>query len=183
VPDHRDRRMLGTRVTWQTPVEGLRFLATGLRTQVQVTDPTVAHGFQSMYNEDRWILSADYAPGDWDIKAEYASHHNRNVATPDVFVVNSFGYYLQVGRTVYEKWMPYVRYDYVNTDQSMKSSDSYYQKGVVVGLDYKINTWMRVRAENQFNRGYALPVANSEVTADHGARSWNLFVVGLHFMF
>jgi len=91
----RDRRAFGGRLTYRTPIDGLRFMASGYRTQVQ----TLADGSTS--NEDRAILSAEYTPDRWDLKAEFASHK--------FLGVRSSAYYVQGAYSVTEKWTPYLR--------------------------------------------------------------------------
>ncbi len=167
--DSRDRRAFGGRVTYRTPIEGLRFMVSGYRTQVQLLADN------SMTNEDRTILSADYANNGWDVKAEYAVHK---------FVgVKSHGYYVQVGRRVAEKWLPFVRYDYVTTDSAQSNDPSFYQKTLAVGVTYQLLSNVNLRVENHFNRGYALPVVSEEVVAGAGRNNWNMFLVGVNFAF
>jgi hypothetical protein len=79
--------------------------------------------------------------------------------------------------------MPFARYERVNLDTHLESSDSYSQKILVIGVNYKLLSNVSLRIENHFNRGYALPVASGEVPADQGARTWNLFVAGIHVLF
>ena len=167
--DSRDRRALGARATWETPVDGLRFMVSGYRTQVQ----TIADNSYSM--EDRRFFSVDYVNNGWNFKSEYANHTFNGV--------DSNGYYVQLGRTVAEKWTPFVRLDYVTTNEAQTSDESFYQKTFVLGIDYKLESNLSIRVENHFNQGYALPVASGEVPQGTGRGSWNMFVVGAHFIF
>jgi len=48
---------------------------------------------------------------------------------------------------------------------------------------FEFHEVLTVRIEDQLNHGYALPVASEEVVAGAGERNWNLFVVGVHFIF
>jgi hypothetical protein len=167
--DSRDRRIFGGRVTYNTPIDGLRFMVSGYRTKVEILAD------QSFTNETREIFSVDYTHNDWDIKSEYAKHSFQGV--------NSDAWYVQLGKTFADKWTPYARYDYVTTDKSQKSDESFYQKTTVVGVGYKIKSNISLRVEEHFNNGYALPVASGEVLAGEGVRKWNMFVAGVHFAF
>ena len=168
-PDTRDRRAYGARVTYRTPVEGLRFMLSGYRTEAEV----LADG--RLVDEDRWIASVDFVRGDWNVKSEYGAHQ--------FLGVSSSAYYLQVARTFSSRWTPFARFDYVSTNRALRQSDSYFQKIAVVGLDFMVNNNLRLRAENHFNHGYALPVASGEVQAGGGNANWSLLVIGLHFIF
>jgi hypothetical protein len=167
--DSRDRRAYGGRVTYSTPLDGLRLMVSSYKTDVELlaTRQTV--------NEWRTIYSIDFVHDNWDIKAE-AGHHT-------FMAVSSTGYYVQAGRTLGDKWTPFVRYDSVVLDTRFSGNDSSSQKIVVLGLNYKIQPNISLRIENHFNRGYALPVASGEVPAGAGARNWDLLVAGVHFMF
>ena len=165
--DSRDRRAYGGRVTYQTPFDGLSFLLSGYRTQVEL----LATG--ELINEDRYIVSVDYVHAAWDVKSEFGTRKFRGVDTD--------AYYVQVGRTL-DKWMPFVRFDSVVTDTALSSSDSYSQRILVAGVNYSLRNNISLRIENHFNHGYALPVASGEVPVNGGIRSWNLLVAGLHFI-
>ena len=168
-PVLRDRQMQGTRLTYETPVDGLRFMVSFNHGQVQVltTDTFVP--------EQRSILSADYTAHDWDIKSEYAAGQFQHV--------NSNSYYLQLGRTFVERWTPFARYDVVNLDRTLQGNDSFTEKSLVAGLGYKLLGNVSLRGEAHFNRGYALPVASGEVIQGEGTRNWTMVVFGVHFIF
>jgi hypothetical protein len=167
--DSRDRRMAGGRVTYATPVDGLRFMVSSYRTQVELL------ATRELVNETRVIGSIDYVQADWDLKAEYAAQSFDGV--------DSDGYYIQAGRTLADKWTPFVRYDYVTTDKSLAAGDAWHQKTVVGGINYKLLGNVSLRGEVHANRGFALPFASGEANPATAKRDWTLFVVGLHFIF
>jgi hypothetical protein len=165
----RDRELLGTRLTYGPPIDGLRFMVSFNHSQVQV------FATNDMVPEQRMILSGDYTAHDWDIKSEYAAHQFQHV--------NSNSYYLQVGRTFLERWTPFARYDVVNLDRTLQGNDSFTEKSLVAGLGYKLLSNVSLRGEAHFNRGYALPVASGEVIQGEGTRNWTMVVFGVHFIF
>lgn len=167
--DSRDRRMGGGRVTYETPIQGLRFMASAYYTRVQVIATS------EMVGETRWIVSGDFVNGDWDVKSEYGSH--------SFMGVRSYAYYAQVGRNFLGNWTAFARYDDFIGDRTRSSDESYYQKIVVVGLNYKIKGNISLRIENHFNHGYGLPVASGEMLPGTGQKNWNLTVAGVHFIF
>ena len=168
-PDSRDRRSAGGRLTYQTPVSGLRFMISGYYTDVQIL------ATQRSTGEGRWIFSGDYVDGDWDIKSEYGRHSFKGV--------DSYAYYAQLGRNLGERFTVFLRYDRFVADQSRAASDSYSQKIVVAGVNYKIRSNISLRFENHFNHGYALPVASGEMAPGSGRPDWDLLVAGVHFVF
>jgi len=167
--DSRDRRAYGGRLTYYTPLNGLRFMVSGYQTQVEIL------ATRALTREDRIIASVDYLHNSWDVKSEYGTH--------EFLGVSSNAYYLQAGYTVWDKLMPFARYDRVNLDTHLESNDSYSQKIFVIGVNYKLLSNVSLRIENHFNRGYALPVASGEVPAGQGSRTWNLLVAGIHVLF
>ena len=142
-------------------------MLSGYRTRVE----TLAD--HSLSNEDRVLAGAEYVQGNWDLKTEYAKHK--------FFGVTSKGYYAQAGYTLHDKWTPYVRYDHYGADTTQSSDPSYNQKSAVVGLGYKFDANIGLRLEAHMNRGYAMPVASSEVAAGAGANRWSMFVAGVNF--
>jgi hypothetical protein len=178
--NREDRRMVGARITYATPVDGLRFLVSAYLTQVDVLGPSTI-GDQAellpigLINETRWIGSVDYLRSDWDLKAEYARHSFDRVS--------SYAYYFQAGRTFADKWTPFVRYDYVTTDKSKMRNDAYVQKTMVGGVNYRLVGNISLRAEAQQNLGFALPVASGEQSAATAKRNWVMLIVGAHFIF
>jgi predicted porin len=167
--DSRDRRIIGSRLIYNPPIDGLRFMVSGYQTQVEILADN------SLVKENRGILSADYVNDNLDLKAEYANHTFMGVA--------SHAYYVQGGYKVTEKWTPFIRYDYVTTDVDQSDDPSYYQKTFAIGLDYKLDQNISLRLEDHINRGYALPVASEEVTAGAGQTNWNLFAASINFAF
>lgn len=167
----KNRRLVGGRVTYKTPVDGLRFMVSAYNNKQEDT-ATAKKGAKKV-----WVLSADYTNNNWDLKAEYANVNNG--------LENKSGktYYTQAGYTFAEKWTPYVRYDYITTDKTQSTDPSFYQKTVSLGVGYKINNSVSLRIENNWNRGYALPVASTEVTAGAGKTDWNMLAASVQFIF
>ncbi len=162
-----DRRLYGLRMTYTTPVTGLRFLASGYQQQVELRGSTALH------DENRAILSVDYVDERIDAKSEVAIH--------SLLGVHSRAYYVQLGYRVTPHWTPYVRYDDATTDDSRDNDPAYFQRTVVTGLSFRLQDNIDVRAENHWNHGYALPVASGETAAGGGRVNWNLTLVGVAF--
>ena len=162
-------RLTGGRLTYKTPLDGLQFMASGFGSQVR----NIVSNTRSVKRVR--VFSADYATGNLDLKAERGA--------VGVFGVKGSTYYLQAGYTLADKWTPFVRYDYITTDNARKSDPAFYQKTASVGLTYKFRNDAGVRLENHFNRGYALPVAAGNVAAGQGKARWNMLGASLFFVF
>lgn len=162
------RRMVGGRVTYNAPVDGLRFMASTYDSRLQ-------QGGGLEGSRRVWILSADYKANNLDIKAEYAPMK--------FFGIKSKTYYAQAGYTLAEKWTPFARYDYVTTDSTQSDDPSYYQKTATIGVGYKFSDNVGFRLEDHFNRGYALPVVTGETVAGAGKNNWNMLVASINFIF
>jgi len=159
--------MFGGRLTYRTPLEGLRMMASGFTADAKVDD---ASGRANLL-----VGSIDYLNYGVDLKGEYAHI--------EMIDERKDAYYAQAGYTFFEKLTPFVRYDYITTDKNNRSDPSFYQKGFVVGAGYKINDNVSVKVEDHFIKGYALPVASGEIVAGEGSKEWNLFAAGINFMF
>lgn len=167
--DLTDRRALGGKLTWSTPLKGLKLMFSGFRTEVEIP------GDGSFRNEDRAAVSLDYVDGGVDIKSEYASH--------ELGETKRAAWYVQGGYSIADKWIPYVRYDHAIADRRLDNEPSFYQETWVLGIGYRIGSSFGLRLENHFNRGYALPVASGEVVAGEGRRNWCLLAASVNFIF
>lgn len=168
---HKSKLLVGGRVTYRTPVEGLTFMGSVYNSAMEDTAKTpVDKG-----DRRTWVISADYKKDNIDVKSEYAEMK--------FFNEKSKTYYVQAGYTFSEKWTPFVRYDYMTNDVAEKNNPSHYQKSKVLGLGYKVNDNIAVRVENHWNDGYALPVASGEITSGAGKNDWNMFAASVSFIF
>lgn len=184
-------RMVGGRAIYNTPVEGLRLMVSSFRSNVtniatttHFNGATIAADAKSF--KQTTALSVSYVQGNWDIKSE--------AARSKYYDVDSSTWYIQAGYAVADKWTPFVRYDYINTDESKSSDPSYYQQTSTVGLTYKLNNNVSLRMEDHFVKGYALPAksysaavpgskAATGVVAGTGTETWNIFVASINFIF
>jgi hypothetical protein len=178
---YADRRLIGARITWNTPYQGLRFMVSANEAQIEATPPAPA--LTQLGREDRAMLSVDYVSDRFDIKSEYNYHKTPFLplsgSTPTT-IANAW--YIQGGYKI-GLWTPYVRYDSFQADQLNTSDPSLYQKDWVVGVNYKINDNLNARIEDHVIRGYGLPVSGGEVTAGSGTRNWNLMAAEVNFLF
>jgi Gram-negative porin len=165
----KHRRLIGGRVGFRPPVEGLKFLFSAYSSKLE----EIETGERT--NQNLWALSGEYVRGNLKLQSEYAKSK--------VFDVSSNTYYLQAGYTFADKWTPFVRYEYATTDKTQKNDPSFYQKSIGLGLDYKVNSNISVRVEGYNHKGYALPVASGEVEAGTGKDKWNFYAISVNYIF
>ncbi len=171
-----ERNLFGGRVNYKTPLEGLVLTLSGAEvTEKKIEDSGLPTEIIKEGHETRLVASLDYINYGIDFKAEYAK--KKWVAE------ENYSYYIQAGYTFFDKLIPFVRYDYLVTDVNKKRDPSFYQKDITVGAGFKINDYIKLKAEEHLMRGYALPVATSEVVPGDGNIDWNLFVAGVDFIF
>ncbi|MBI3902943.1 MAG: hypothetical protein HY306_08410 [Nitrosomonadales bacterium] len=184
----RDVSVMGGRVTYNTPVDGLRLMLSGNRTTVEaMNDSVVPSGVPTgeKASEDRLMLSLDYVAHDWDVKAEYNYHNTPALLTqvpPQLTDVKSRAYYVQVAYDM-GKYTPYARYDYVNVDTTLSSDPANYQKIYVLGIGYKLADNVNLRVEQHFNHGYALGAAEMAAISLTPKVNWNTTMFSANFMF
>jgi hypothetical protein len=193
----RDVNVIGGRLTYNTPIDGMRLMVSANRTTVEALNgsvPPVVAPTGEKASEDRAMLSFDYVAHDWDVKAEYNYHKTPALATAqdttssppvnpgDVIANKERAYYVQVARDI-GKYTPFVRYDYVNTDTTQSGNPASYQKIYVVGVGYKLADNVNLRVEQDFNHGYALGAAEIKTLHLTPKVDWNTTMVSANFMF
>lgn len=174
------QNIYGGRLTYKTPI-GLKFSLSSFQNDLLSTTTSPAsnpvEGYRKLSS-----ASIDYRNYNFDIKIEYAvASQFQN--TPSE--VSGKAYYGQAGYTFADKVTPYVRYDYLLYDNNQVDNPLYYQQAKVFGFTYKLNNNVSMRMENQWNHGYAIP-ANVQGASFNSAAAkldWNLFAMGINFLF
>lgn len=184
------QNIYGGRMTYKTPI-GLKFSLSyfqddvlGVANANYNATTKVVTGTPNSGTRKLSSASIDYRNYNFDIKMEYATMSQfQNTANE----INGKAYYGQIGYTVAEKFTPYVRYDYVLYNNDYVDTPSAYQQAKVLGITYRLNNNISMRMENHWNHGYAIP-ANTQGAAFNTAvptptLDWNLFAMGLNFIF
>jgi hypothetical protein len=178
---YKDRRTMGTRITWNAPLEGLRFMFTGTQSQVEDNNgATASPPLGQIGKEYRMMYSVEYVSDRFDLKSEHNHHGTPTQSTNPGGSSNAW--YVQGGYKM-GSWTPYARFDYFIGDQSISSDPSSYQKDWVIGMNYKINENVNARIEDHFIHGYGLPVAGGEMSAGAGKLNWNMMAAEVNFIF
>lgn len=167
--EHRYRDLLGGRVTYQTPMDGLRAMVSVNRTAAL----QVASGRSGAFAT--WTGSVDYSRDRFDLKAEYG--------TKTGFGTTGVAWYGQAAYTIAQRWTPFVRFDVLTTDRTRKHLPSFHQESVVLGLGYRLNDYVAFRVETHRNEGYALAVAAREIAEGQGTADWRMTTLSISFIF
>ncbi len=168
---HNQGPMLGGRITYHTPLDGLSLASATTYSKIEMD----MMGNTMQGNMKMWYAGVEYVNYEFDLKSEYV--------WMKMFDKAALSYYAQAGYTFFDKLTPFVRYDYNTTDKDQDSNPLYYQKCGSVGVGYKINYNVALKAAYHINEGYALPAATGEVNAASGEDKWNMFVASINFIF
>jgi len=168
---HKQGQMFGGRITYQAPLEGLSLAGASTFSKIEMD----MMGNTMKGDMKMWYGGVEYVNYGFDLKSEYV--------WMKMFDETHSSYYAQAGYTFFDKLTPFVRYDYNSTDDDQSSDPSYYQKCASVGVGYKINYNVSLKAEYHISDGYAMPVASGEVNAGAGEDNWNMFVASINFIF
>ncbi len=154
-----DLHLLGGRVTWNTPLTGLRFMLSGSVTEVglQPLALTPANYAGLMTREYRLMYSAEYRRDGLWVQSEYNLH--RFPGGAGYVGIDAYSAYVQAGVTV-GKFLPYIRAQTVVTNQNLSSNPNFYQQQWSVGSNYALLANLNVRLELDRNHGFAMPIAS-----------------------
>lgn len=141
--------------------------------------------------EFRQMYSAEYRKDGIWVQSEYNLH--RFPGGGGYSGIDSDSYYLQGGYLM-GKFLPFVRYESLVTNQNLSSNPNFYQRQWAVGTNYAVTSRVNLRMEADRNHGYALPIASqgspyyvaaTPVPAGSAlpALDWNEFAVELNFSF
>ncbi len=207
----RDRMYLGSHITWNTPIEGLRFMFSSWDGQVEDnTGIQATPGLGPLEKETRRMYSVEYLTDRLDLKAEHnnhivppnAPHDSQPVpncsvtvpgnppttaqcmqdAIPSAPSNTTVSWYVQAGYK-FGPWTPYARYDYFVHDDSDPGDPGSYQKEWVFGVNYKIDANLNWRIEDHIIDGYGLAVATGDMSYGGGDTKWNMMATEINFKF
>jgi hypothetical protein len=174
-----DHHVIGGKVTWETPIDGLRLMLSANQTRIASTADNGQIPNQNG-DENRVLFSIDYVTEKLDIKSELNLHKYPGLA--GFADQKSRAYYVQFG-IPRGMWTPYMRYDSIVTDINYSSDPSFYQRSVVLGVNRKIHANLNLRIEDSLNHGYGLPAVAGETARGAGKVNWQLFAASVNFMF
>lgn len=160
---------VGTRAIIETPVDGLSFRASAYAGRLKP-------GTANTRNAKRgWAASARYKQEAVDLQAEVARGflYERQVAT----------WYLQAAHDMGERWQTFARIERIVTDTAQRGDDAFQEQRWAVGAAYNISDHFGVRLEQQFHRGYGMPVLNETIEAGAGRHRWTSTLLSVNYQF
>ncbi len=187
--------LVGGRITYDTPIDGLTLMSTFSSSEMYMwmqMSMSMMGTTSWMTPVEEWdkmemlITSLEYVNNGIDLKAEYATMDMMEKA---MLKSKMESYYVQAGYNVTDKWTPFVRYDYILTDDEdssgndLKSDPRFYQKAMTVGVGYKINYNLALKAEYHSIKGYALTDKPFVFSSGKNDKNWDLFAASISFIF
>jgi hypothetical protein len=181
------QNIYGGRITYKTPI-GLKFSLSSFQNDLLRNTGTSGQALNNSTANatpgTRRLSSAsiDYRNHGYDIKMEYATAADfANTANENI----GKAYYAQFGYTLAEKFTPYVRFDYLLYNLQSETNPRAYQEAKVLGFTYRLNNNLSMRMENHWNYGYAIQsnVQGTNFNANNARLDWNLFAMGINFIF
>lgn len=176
--------LYGARLMYETPIDGLSIGGTYLR-ENEKFEEDIIDNTGTVIGEQTVKGKKEIYGGSLELKRsglELNSEYFR-FSEPER---RGYGYYAEVGYTIAEKWVPFVRYDYITCNLDKKSDPMHYQEAFSFGLGYKFNRFASLKVEDHIINGYSLPAF--EYREEHGTdlvgdKHWNMFAVSLNLMF
>lgn len=161
--------VLGARAIVETPVEGLSLRASAFAGRLT---PSSADERRSKRG---WAASARYTHEAVDLQAEVARAflYERSIST----------WYVQAARDLGERWQAVARLERIATDTAQRGDDAFEERRWVVGAAYRINEHFGLRLEQQFHRGYGIPVVHETLEAGAGRHRWTSTVLSANYQF
>lgn len=160
---------LGARVIIEPPLPGLslRVSAYGARLK--------PHGADERQPKRAAALSLRWQRDPWDLQAEAAHslHYDHRIQTQ----------YVQGSWQFDPRWELMVRAERVVTDTAQRHDDAFRERQWVLGLAWRLNHNVGVRAEQHWHRGHGLAVIQEWVEPGLGQPRWTSSVLSLNFQF
>lgn len=187
--------LVGARLLWETPVEGLRLGGSFQPTQItfnaiapQMMPPAVA---SLTLTAVLWVASLEYAANDWLVAAEYGRIWLKNATTnpgivpvipgsmaTEVVRTSEMGY-LMVARRVFNWLQPgaYFSFSFPDIDHRAERRDLMQLDGAMT-LRFDINAHWLVKLEGHWMHGTSgLQAALNGTTLDRLNKDWVVFLL------
>jgi hypothetical protein len=172
--------ILGFRLLWETPLEGLRVGATGVYLHVLATasypPPMLLTVTQNLVSG---LASIEYMAHDLLVAAEYgrtrtATHYDPLLA-PDATATSEGGYVLAAYRV--RRWLqPAAYYSLLYPDDDVRTGRQNVQHDLAGTLRFDVTSYWLIKLEAHYMHGTASLAGSPEVRATLPA-NWGLFVV------
>lgn len=171
--------VVGARMVLETPVEGLSLRGSAysghLKKSKEVALDHENTQTDAHQHKRAWAVGLRYVQDHVDVQAELARGflYDHSVTTA----------YVQAAVPLARHWTAAARLERVVTDTSQRGDDAFQEKRLVFGVGYAINESFGIRLEQQFHRGYGMPVLHEILEADAGRRSWKSTVLSVNYQF
>ena len=175
--------LVGGRVFWETPVEGLRAgvsaLAGEIDAQYQMTAMPTLTGLDVTLVQQNWLGSLEYATDGFLFQAEYQWSHSHVTNGPQVQWTRAEGMY---GLASYH-WRPWLQttlyYSLLYPNLRDTSGPDHHQHDAAASVRFDITSHWILKLEAHYLRGTAVldSALNVGIAREDLANQWALFAV------
>jgi hypothetical protein len=169
----KQKSLVGGRLQYRTPIEGLRVMLSGASKRQQENGATGDVAKKST------LLSLEYRRDHWELKSEIGQIRRSGLGTDQTTRVS----YVQAGYDFSDTWSAFVRNDSLQAPGYSASDPATYQKSLGLGVTYKLNSGVSLRVEHHFNKGYGMAVLTDETAAGQGKEKWQMLGASVNFIF
>lgn len=175
--------VVGGRLLWETPLEGLRFAASAQALRLDATLVTNNMAISLEIPAELWVASAEYATHDLLLTAEYSRWYTKLLSTNAMLFpsqplsTSERGYVMASYRAA--KWLtPSVYYALEFPNIADRSGRANYQHDVATTLRFDINSHWLVKLEGHFMSGTAEldSSLNGNVPLSALDQNWEVFL-------
>ncbi len=175
----------GARLILETPFEGLSLRGSVYSARLSrnkenaLEDKDILEHTQEDTRQRKraWAVAVHYLPGQGhvDVQAELARGflYDHRVST----------WYVQAAVPLADHWKAAARFERIVTDTSQRGDDAFQERRLVLGIAYTIKEHFGLRIEQQFHRGYGIPVVHETLEAGTGRPSWKSTVLSINYQF
>lgn len=172
----------GARLILETPIEGLSFRGSVYHARLdrrrgraeEIETEFEAEEGTRLPKRAR-AVGLRYVQDHIDVQAELARGflYDHRVST----------WYVQAAIPLADHWKAAARIERIVTDTRQRGDDAFQEQRLVLGIAYTINNYFGLRLEQQFHRGYGIPVVHETLEAGTGRHSWKSTVLSINYQF
>jgi hypothetical protein len=175
--------VVGGRLVWETPIDGLRLAGSGQALRIDATLAAKSESVSVQIPAELWVASAEYAAHDLVVTAEYSrwytqiKSNNASLFPSSTLKTSERGYLMASYRVA--KWLqPSMYYALEFPNVADRSGGPNVQHDVATTLRFDINSHWLVKLEGHYMAGTAEVDASINGNAPLGslAQSWEVFL-------
>ena len=170
---------VGARVVLETPVDGLSLRGSvysgRLKRNKEVALDDANTQKDAHQRKRAWAVGLRYLQDHIDVQLEMARGflYDHSVTTA----------YVQAAVPLAQHWTAAARLERIVTDTSQRGNHAFQEQRLVFGVGYTLSESFGLRLEQQFHRGYGMPVMHEILEAGTGRHGWKSTVFSVNYQF